>query len=302
MARKPNKLCKSILIAYSTALLVGCDGSSPEEELADEFPDTIERGLNISDITNNPTDAPGFPSTLLPGESITFLPVDDLFFTDFLEDAPLGTWTVESSGFLRQGADSTGDIYFPAGQDTFTYEYRADSIDTDTSSLANLSYTDNFEFTDAEFDSRVSIVANSSNEPGSLGFTLENARNEDFFDFFTDFFDEETDGVSPIQRIYIDGVSSVGFAAISTSVFDISTEQDAIFVRRSRDISMSEITSQNADLAGSAPFITGRYRVEEVWEETSNINGNLSINFGGRVIVRGIQEGTFIIRLNQLTD
>lgn len=305
MRIKPNTIYKSCLLALATPFIVGCDGGSSEDELEEQFPDVINRGLNISEITNNPAGTPGFPTVLEEGETISFIPLENLFFTEFLEEVPLGTWSVNSSGLLSQGSATSGDIFFPLGEDTFSYNYSTPGVldinnPTATSQVATIQYTDEFEFTDIEFDRRLSQVANS---PGSaLGQALTDNAEDDFFDFdFINNFDiGDASGVTAIQKIYIDAISSVSIASVSNSVFGLQSEDDSVYTRYARDITLFNITSTNADLIGNNPTIEGTYRIEERWEETSNINGRLSQFFGSRFILRGIQEGTFVLRLNQL--
>lgn len=282
--------------------IVGCDSGNPEDAISEQIPDTIDRGLNITEIQNNPTGTPNFPTTLLGGESITFIPLtQESAGTPFLDAIPLGTWSVQSSGFLRQGDSSGSSIYYPINENSFTYRYSSgdayNSSEANNEGSATIGYTTTHTTALGEFSQRLAVVQASSNTPGSLGYALS-TNNEDFIDSIL-LSGESADDAR--DRIYVDAISSVGIAAVDNVVdSDDPGDTTRVWARIERSITLDEIVSTNANLNSPNPTITGTYTITDRWDAVSDIGNRLNILINSPIDYE-IQSGTFILRLNELS-
>lgn len=288
------------IILTVSPLFISCDGSSPEDALTEKLPDEIDRGLNISEIKADPTGTPNFPTFLLPNETITFIPLtQESNGTPFLDQIPLGTWSVQSSGFLRQADSSGSSIYYPINENSFTYEYtsgNSSSSGENTQGNASITYTSNHTVALSEFTQRLAVVQAASNTPGSLGYALSTT-NEDFLDTIL-LAGESTDDAR--DRIYVDAISSVGIPAVDNVVdSDDPGDTTRVWARIERSITLSDIVSTNADLDSSSPSIIGTYRIEDRWDAVSDFGGQLNILVNSPIDYE-IYSGTFILRINQL--
>ncbi|MGJ8672134.1 hypothetical protein [Rubritalea sp.] len=286
-------------LVLGLSFLVGCDSGNPEDETDEELSNITQRGLSLSEAQSNPTGTPGFPYRLESGETITFTPI----LTEvgaFLEEIPLGTFNTESSTYLRQGATS-GSIYFPVKEDTFRYLYSTSigegtddgAVSTQTSAV--IQYAFEHEFTRlTDFIPRMEAIQNNSSIAQSLDDAINGGGN-----------------VTSRDNTIIDAISTAGIAATLLSevlVGDTYVIGSPGAVRRTRTISLYNIDSTNANLDSNNPVITGQYTVLDEWQQITFLESNdkdyldlyHDVRTGADIIENEIEEGTFIIRLNEL--
>lgn len=280
------------IVALTPVFLIGCDGSgsATKDDTDPALTQAVVRGLDLAEITNNPTGTPGFPFTLSTGETIDFVP--DGAPGPFVAQVPLGTFRAENSGFVRQLNGPTGSLYFPVTENSFKLFYGTNSSPTpstvSTQTEAFMEYSFEHRYTRAgDFVPRMNIIYNSSSAPGSLQYVLTNGGI-----------------VTNRNKVVIDAISSIGIAAV-----DYPNVGPA--ARRFRSIDLTGITSTNADLAGANPIITGTYTLTDTWQgvllkegegpvtlDHVDINGS----HAGDITFAEIDTGTFTIHLEALTQ
>lgn len=283
------KLFSRITIASASAILLGCDGGTPET--ASDRLDSMEvvRGLDLFEITNNPGGTPGFPFSIGPGDTLTFTPVTTEA-GGFLENVPLGVWDGESANFMRQRSAETGDLYYPIGENSFRYFYstptNADPTTVSNQQTANLSYTFEHRFDRiTEYIPRMTAIAGSTQEPGSFGFSV---------------LPGQVVLVSDQERLQVETHSSIGIASVQHPLSPLGTTS----VRRARLITLSDISSTNADLQGDNPIITGTYTITDTWHDTIALGLNLLFDpiTQADITYTESEAGTFVLELNGLNQ
>ena len=285
---KTLSVLSAIAVASITPLLTSCDSGEPES--AEEKISVSGRGLDSATLTAAPAATPGFPYTLNPGEVVTFTPMGAPAF-------PLGTFEVETSRSLRQDP-ATGiaaaNVYGNATPDSFRYLYTipttspaAEVASTQATALINPSIFHGFG--DALFIERFQDLLDSSQGPGSI----------------TNAFDGAANGT------ITGGDFNIEIAKAASSLSMLCTDNHPTFglvVRFSRSITVTGITSTNADLSGAAPFITGTYTVTDNYyipAPSPNLADGHTIDVvrnpdGSPVVRTDNNGGTFRIDLNGL--
>lgn len=276
------------IVALTPLLVIGCDGSGSDskDKTDPELTQQVVRGLNLAEITSNPTGTPGFPFTLSTGETIEFSP--DGGTGPFVSQVPLGTFVADNSSFLRESNGPTGSLYFPVTEHSFKLFYGTDSSATpstvSTQTEAFIEYSFEHRFTRiTDFVPRINIVYNSSDTPGSLQYVLING------------------GVTSNQsRVLVDAISSIGIGAVNYPSVGPS-------VRRFRSVILTGITSTNADLAGDNPTITGTYTLTDTWQQVilNSAEGPVSLLYSitrADITFDEVSTGTFTIHLQALTQ
>lgn len=282
-----NKLKSFTILSLTLAapFFAACDGGGSSSS-SDGLDGNVARGLDLTEITNNPAGTPGFPYTLEGNETIEFTPGAASPFT---AEVPLDTWTVSSSGLVRQNHGSTGSLYYPVSENTFQYYYGTtnpgsspETVSTQTTAF--LEYSDsNRVDRSSEFVPAMEDIYRSSSAPGSLQHALTS------FGL-----------VESTNRIVIDAISSLDISAVNHPDFGLA-------VRTFRSIELTNITSTNADLAGNNPIITGTYTLTDSWARVviGDSEGNVTLdhdhNNGAHLATNEeleVSTGTFVIRLN----
>lgn len=287
-------------IGLTSLFLLSCDGGTSSNSNIDEqaLLDVDPYGLDTTD----PTATASFPKSLVSGDSITFTQTtpavldgviildDDFFFNDddleagqsFIEEVPLGTWTVDSSGFVRQDSGSTGDLYFPVSETTFKHIYGSTS---DTSAFVEYSFEHRFTRIE-DFVPRLNFIFSSSSEPNSLQDAITTAGL-----------------VAERSRVIVDAVSDAGIAAVRHPSLGNA-------VRMFRQIRFGNITSTNTELTGDTPTITGTYTLTDTWAVIDTTDSEAPVTLahshngnGDHLSTETVDEvsaGTFTIQLNSL--
>lgn len=277
-------------IVTLSSFIIGCDGgnSGDSNDALTGLDQDVVRGLDLADIRANPTGIPGFPFTLSRGETITFTP--DIGGTEgFLEESPLGTWTVNSSGFVNVGPTSSVD------EAAFLYAYNpgatADSpLTVSTQIEARISYDEPHIISDSpddranRFHLPLTQIYSQSSAPGSLREVVD--RNSGTLS-------------TSDERTIVRAIRSIGVAA------GVHPVLGGMQARLNRQILLFDIDSTNLDIARPNPFITGSYEIVDTWAEVEIFapgidegHVNLEHNNTSTVTDVEIETGTFRIELD----
>lgn len=268
---KTLKYLPALGILSISSFIIGCDGGSSGDATGatDGLNQDVVRGISLAEIRANPNGTPGFPFTLSRGETITFTP-DAVVADSFLEQVPLGTWTANTSGFVQQNAGPTGTLDYPIGENSFTYFYGTSNTSADPATVSTqveafLQYTFDHSIDNAasvrqqKFNIPLSLIYNSSSEPGSLQYVLRNGGL-----------------ATTVNRVIVNAISSAGFSAVVHPTFLTPA------VRTQRFIILSDIASINSDISRPNPFIEGRYTIVDEWAivDTTDTEAPVTLEHG----------------------